>query len=544
VKPTEQQAAIVAVAKTGAHLVIEAGAGTGKTSTLKLLARAKPNDKGVYLAYNRSIATDAAKSFPSTVVCKTAHSFAFASVGRLYSDRLGAPRQPARVTAQLLGINSPLVLGDDVPKLAPQQIARIVMATVDRFCQSADAEIVRRHVPLVAAFEAPAARAALAQEIVPIARRAWEDITHLRGRLRFTHDCYLKIWQLSEPDLRADYVLLDEAQDSNPAVAAVVSGQRAQRILVGDRCQAIYGWRGAVDAMQSFDGQRLYLSQSFRFGPAIADEANKWLGLLDAELRLTGYAAIDSTVQPLGTPDAILCRSNGGTLEHVMGAQSGGRRVALVGGGREWRGYAEAAQQLLRGEPCNHPELVAFSSWAEVQDYVDQDAGGTDLKVIVKLIDKHGPVAILDVTQRLVDENEAQLIVSTAHKAKGREWETVRIADDFREPRPDPQTGEAKIRPEDAMLAYVSITRAQNVLDRDGLAWVDNWVLAPTMRAALVDPTPVNVALALHDYGPGADRPASPPAPGALHAGECRGLCDDTFPDRCLWPEPLPAGVR
>src|SRR5215216_5677207 len=111
------------------------------------------------------------------------------------------------------------------------------------------------------------------------------------GRLRFTHDCYLKLWQLSDPHLPADYVLLDEAQDANPVVAAIVDRQaHAQRILVGDRCQAIYGWRGAIDAMSRFHADhRLCLSQSFRFGPAIASEANKWLQLLDAPLHLRGF---------------------------------------------------------------------------------------------------------------------------------------------------------------------------------------------------------------------------------------------------------------
>lgn len=482
--PTTEQAAIVTAAKAGQHLVVEAGAGTGKTSTLKLLARAKPGQKGVYLAYNKAIAAEAQKSFPTSVVCKTAHSFAFGSVGVLYKHRLDAPRLPARDSARLLGIFEPLALGTDVPTLAPQQVARIVMATVERFCQSADYKIERVHVPLIRSFELPAARAALAKEIVPLARKAWEDITWRNGRLRFTHDCYLKMWQLSDPDLRTDYVLLDEAQDSNPAVSAVVEGQvNAQRILVGDRCQAIYGWRGAVDAMRDFTGNRLFLSQSFRFGPAIAAEANKWLSLLDAQLRLTGYDAIGSRVERLAEQDAILCRSNGGALSQVFNQVAAGRSVALVGGGDDMRRYAEAAQKLLRGQPCDHPELLAFSSWAEVRDYVDQDSGGSDLKVIVALIDKHGPDAIINISRYLVPESQADVTISTAHKSKGREWNRVRIADDFHEPRPN-ELGQVELQADEAMLAYVAVTRAQHVLDREGLSWVDSWVGSAPRRDA------------------------------------------------------------
>ncbi len=69
--------------------------------------------------------------------------------------------------------------------------------------------------------------------------------------------------------------------------------------------------------------------------------------------------------------------------------------------------------------------------------------------------------------------------MSTAHAAKGREWARVRIAADFSEPA-DPEAvdlaGNAlpgKIEPEEARLAYVAVTRAQNQLDLGGLSWIN-----------------------------------------------------------------------
>nr|WP_281199170.1 UvrD-helicase domain-containing protein [Micromonospora pallida] len=365
-------------ARTGDDLTIEAGAGTGKTSTLKMLARDRANRRGAYLAYNKSIATDAAKEFPSSVTCKTAHSFAYGAVGRQYAHRLNGPRIPARQAAIILGLNEPVKLGETM--LAPQQLARLVGETVQRFCYSDDREVQRMHVPLVNGLDRPG-QAELAKYLIPIAQKAWDtDLTQLDGRLRFTHDMYLKMWILADPVIHADYVLLDEAQDSNPAVAGLVSRQPAQRILVGDRAQAIYGWRGATDAMASFDGRRFQLSQSFRFGPAVAAEANKWLSLLETPLRLTGYDRIPSRVGPVDEPDAILCRSNGGAVLRVMDAIDQGRRVALVGGGTDIRRMAEAAQRLQAKLPTDHPELFAFQSWAEVQEYVEHDASGSDLR--------------------------------------------------------------------------------------------------------------------------------------------------------------------
>jgi hypothetical protein len=504
-RPTDEQQAIIDAAATGADLTIEAGAGTGKTSTLKMLATRAGQRRGVYLAYNKAIATDAAKSFPSGVVCRTAHSFAFGAVGRKYAHRLNGPRVPARETAIIMGIREPVKVGEVM--LAPQQLARLATETIQRFCYSADEQITRTHVPLVPGLDRPG-QVELARYLVPVAQRAWDtDLTRPDGQLRFTHDVYLKIWAMSGPQLPGDYVLLDEAQDANPAVAALVEAQQAQRILVGDRCQAIYGWRGAVDAMATFSGQRCQLSQSFRFGEKVAAEANKWLDLLDAPLRLRGYAAIDSRVQPCPVPDAVLCRSNAGAIVRAMDGLAAGRRVALVGGGAEIRRMAEAAERLQAGIPTDHPDLFAFQTWREVQEYVEMDAGGSDLRVFVRLIDKHGAREVMRVCDALVDEQHADVIVSTAHKAKGREWDTVRIAGDFQEP-PKAEGGQAPPVParEECMLAYVAVTRARRVLDRYGLAWVDRYVDGvPGWQPAadpLPDPDPEPEPLVDTPYGP------------------------------------------
>ncbi len=474
--PTPEQAAIVDAAAGGDDLVVEAGAGTGKTSTLKLVAGRLGRQRGVYIAYNKAIQVDAQRSFPSSVLCKTAHSLAYGAVGRQYASRLRGPRIPARETARILGIREPVQLEKDRPPIAPQHLARLVGETLQRFCYSADPRILRRHVPLVNGIDTEPQRAELARYLVPLAQRAWDtEIVPFAGRLRFSHDMYLKIWALGHPQLGADYVLLDEAQDSNPCVADLVTGQMAQRIWVGDRSQAIYGWRGAVDAMGQAPGTRLMLSQSFRFGPAIADEANKWLALLDAPLRLRGFDRIDSEVVDQVAPDAVLCRSNAEAVRQVMSYRMAGARAALVGGGKEIIALAEAADELRTIGATQHAELCMFTRWSEVQDYVEQDSAGSDLKVAVKLIDTYGAAQIVQVLSDLVPEDRSDVVISTAHKAKGREWERVQIADDFREPQATEVNPHPKLPREDAMLAYVSVTRARKVLGREGLKWVDHW---------------------------------------------------------------------
>ena len=510
IQRTDQQQAIIDACASGANLVIEAGAGTGKTSTLRMAAAAMTGRRGLYLAYNTVTAAEARCSFPRNVTCRTAHSLAFSAAGFRYSHRLPgqAARVPAWAVANMLGIGEPLRLGDDL-LLTKGHLARIVMGTVERFCHSADPDISGDHVPDVNGVD-PASFAELTWQIVPYAKRAWLDIQRPDGRLPFKHDHYLKMWQLTGPVIQAEFVMFDEAQDANPVTAAIIHSQRdAQMIAVGDSCQAIYGWRGAIDALATWPAdQRLQLSHSFRFGPAVADEANKWLDMLDAPYRLSGAPSMESTVGAVVNPQVVLCRTNAEALIQARGFLEAGRRVALAGGAEDIRSLAIAALDLQAAGRTSNPELAAFQSWYAVQDFVRTDTAGADLAASVRLIDTYGAAGVLGILARLASEGRAEVTVSTAHGAKGREWERVRIAGDFREPR------HGAVPRADAMLAYVAVTRARRQLDRAGLTWIDGHIgrsanshSTSRKEAAQMEKTPRTEPVVFDEHQAAAPRP-------------------------------------
>ncbi|MGW5207919.1 UvrD-helicase domain-containing protein [Streptomyces griseoincarnatus] len=478
--PTDEQAHAVDTFRAGHHLVLQAGAGTGKTSTLALLA-ASTTRRGRYLAFNKDIARDAAGRFPSTVRCKTAHATAYAALGHRYARRLSSPRQPAWRTGQALGITRPVRIGEH--DLTQRTLSHAVVRTVTRFCYSADRALAHQHVPRLRGLDTPEQHAHLAEVILPFAAKAWTDLQEPEhGVVRFEHDHYLKMWALTGPKIEADFLFLDEAQDTNPVLEHVFAAQRAhaQLVMVGDSAQAIYGWRGARDVMTGFDAAQLTLTRSFRFGPPIAAQANRWLALADAPIRLTGTDTIPAEVGDIACPDAVLCRTNIGAMAEVMRLLGAGHRVALTRGGQQLAALAHAARDLKDGRRTNHPELVLFSSWGELQDYAAYDPAGHDLQPFVDLVDTHGPDAILTAVDELTDESTADVTVSTAHKAKGREWPSVKIADDFPEPKDadqhDPQGRPIRepVSDTDARLAYVAVTRARSRLDLGGLAWIDS----------------------------------------------------------------------
>jgi hypothetical protein len=138
--------------------------------------------------------------------------------------------------------------------------------------------------------------------------------------------------------------------------------------MVGDSAQAIYDWRGARDVMTGFDAMPLTLTRSFRFGPLIAEEANRWPALADAPIRLTGTESIPAHVGDLDCPDAVLCRTNIGAMTEVMRLLGDGHRVALTRGGHTLAALALAAHDLKDGRRTPHPELVLFTSWGELQE--------------------------------------------------------------------------------------------------------------------------------------------------------------------------------
>lgn len=433
--------------------------------------------RGRYLAFNKDIAQDAAARFPSTVQCRTAHATAFAALGHRYADRLNSPRQPAWKTGQSLGILRPVRIADH--EISPRTLSHNVLRTVTRFCHSADSTLTSHHVPRLRGLDAPAAHRQFAELVLPFAAKAWADLQRPdHGIVRFEHDHYLKMWALTSPKIEADFLFLDEAQDTNPVLEQVFTAQRdhAQLVMVGDSAQAIYGWRGATDVMTGFDAEQLTLTRSFRFGPQIADEANRWLALADAPIRLTGTTSVPAEVSSVDHPDAVLCRTNIGAMTEVMRLLGEGHRVALTRGGQQLAQLASAARDMKEGRRTHHPELVLFASWGDLQDYAAYDPAGCDLQPFVDLVDTHGPDAILAAVSDLTEEAHADVTVSTAHKAKGREWPAVRIGNDFPQPK-DPNSGRSaadqapEVNGTDARLAYVAVTRARHQLDLGGLAW-------------------------------------------------------------------------
>ncbi|WP_433673925.1 UvrD-helicase domain-containing protein [Microbacterium gorillae] len=486
--PTPEQHRSIELYLTGQNLVIEALAGTGKTSTLQFIAEVSPHRRGLYAAFNKSVQQDAQRRFArTTVTSKTVHALAFAAFGHPMQHRLNNKRPVMWADkAKILGINDKYMFaptdGARTAALSRQQLVKHATETVNLFLKSAGEDLTAEMVliPPELGTLKPAAASRLQDTILGFARRYWEDLQNPHGGLRYTADAYLKQWQLSQPMLPYDFILFDEAQDADALMVDVLRRQtNTQIVAVGDRNQAIYGWRGAEDAMDAFGGVHTALTMSFRFGQEIADVANEWLDMLGTNpaMRVQGLPGKPASVwNSERVPEAVLTRTNGGALQEAVESQMSGTPTGIAGErkARELRDLAQAAHDLQEKRWTKHPELDSFNTWGEVVAYAESE-DGSDLKPLVDIVEKVGAREVVRVIDSCVPTDQARTVVSTAHVAKGLEWKQVRISDDFRDP--GDRRGVPKPLPaEEARLAYVAVTRAFRHLDRRGFDWVPDYL--------------------------------------------------------------------
>lgn len=482
-KPTEQQQEILDRTADGWSFVVEAGAGTGKTSTIAQAARVSRATNGLYLAYNKAIVEDSKGQLPDSVTSSTAHSLAYRAVGYQYRHVLSQGALQGWQLAKSLGIRK-WASGDC--KLSGPAQASLARRTITHWARGTDLEIGAQHVIIPESITDAEIRDELREIILAHALRLWYRVGNpAQTSLRFDHDWYLKLFSMcgyngAPPVLPYDLVLFDECQDADPVISLIFESQPGcQRLAIGDSNQSIYQWRGARNAIAKFReaGAPMFpLSVSWRFGQIIADEANVWLDQLDAELRLTGNPGIESTIGPIDRNErhTVLSRTNAGVMETVIGAVRAGMPVAMVGCGSEVKSLARGCVKLHEGSESDHPELIGFSSWDDLVNFAgSEECNNPTLRTLVRLSATHGVSGLSTALHSCTTEKEAHVIASTAHKAKGRQWAQVKIGSDFAAVKPKKGVDQKEAERAEMRLSYVAVTRARKRLDTRGLEAIE-----------------------------------------------------------------------
>lgn len=444
---TEEQRAVIE--SDSKVLKINAVAGSGKTTTLLEYAASRPRDRILYLAYNRSVATDLKDKLRTrnlkNVAVSTMHSLAY--------------RHTSSRSLTLEGdINEWRLLDQYVPASERETEDATLYAWLlkDLVIFFLNSDIRALDDTLLSAYRTSAFPSDLAcallnrrgEEMLGIVRTILADMR--AGRLPAVHDFYLKLFQFVPVKLPYDLVMVDEAQDVSPVMLAIVRRQsHLRQVYVGDSFQQIYGFRFAVDSLDFIEGSRYLLTQTFRFGDKFARHLSEQINDAYEILGETASLLIRGTDQEtrfekktVKSPRrvTVIARSNLSLFESVIDRISKNGRNLYFEGGHPGYGFLNSRviglHYLKEGQPAKikDPFIQRFPSFDEVKRFA-QDAQSPALSLAWDLVNRHGN-RLFDfdrmIKERLVDKPQAEAVFTTTHKAKGQEYEDVEmLQDDF-----------------------------------------------------------------------------------------------------------------
>jgi superfamily I DNA/RNA helicase len=467
------------ISSSANKIIINAFAGTGKTSTLVAYSKIFPADKMLYLAYNKTMQIEARKKFPSNVDCLTVHGMAFKTHGKLYKNKLNKTRMQTYIEHY----DQPLSIIKTSLELLHGWFYspfKTIEDAVECFINKSSRMTYQSNINL----------------ILETTKRIWNDMLDINNiTINMEHDGYLKLFQLDPVTIKIyKHILLDEAQDSNPITIDIFRNKISanRKIIVGDVHQAIYQFRGttnALQSLQSYSDATYYITKSFRFGPNIAHIANKVLQQIKLEPRMiTGNSDIRDVV--LYFKDyktavkhtknksnyAVLARSNFSLFEIAfMHLAKEKEYLPIFAGGIERYDLSilEDLIKISKGMRPTQGFLAKFSNIRSVMAYAEE-SGESELSGFCRLINQFGATKVEDNINniKLIERShshERTVILTTAHRSKGLEYDCVVLYNDFnalsdmieKMDCSDEKDINVADLAQEANLLYVALTRAQ-----------------------------------------------------------------------------------
>jgi len=465
-KHTEEQIAIFnCIAQTDDHLIVNAGAGTGKTTTIVESATLLPNGtKAAFLAFNKSIATELAERLPTDVEAKTFHAFGFAAireagvktrvngfkVNNIIKDLLGGDFYAAPLKKLVSLIKGSLIEGND-----RKAINRLIDEYNINFNSEREEEIAIQAIPSILTM--------------------CKTQTHL---IDFDDMIWMPLVN-DYPFPKYDVLFVDEAQDFNESqremISKCVNGGRC--IIVGDRNQAIYGFRGADSNSINLFRKRLEkgsrnitelpLSITWRCPNTVVKEANRYVKEFSApDFAIDGSVVVEAPFLPQRN-DMVLCRYNAPLVSAFYDLISQGKSAYVLGRDMT-KGLITAVQKVSKNNNMGVEEFKQLFEQDFTYNYqrlLNQNKENQAMALedkrdcIMIFVQKATTVGgIIEEIKRVFDgSDKGEIMLSTVHKAKGLEADNVYILATERMPHPFGNKEENNI-------CYVAITRAKKNL--------------------------------------------------------------------------------
>lgn len=479
-----QQNVFTAVETKDSNLLIQAVAGSGKTTTI-IEAMRFATGRSLFMAFNKSIALDIAAKAPFQDV-KTLNALGY------WQWKQNEP------SAQL---NSRKTL-DILKKLMPEQDFKDFGYTLSRVVGLAKNNALGIAVGPPAGGWSPPSPDSLQQTIFQLDPQLfvelidsyqmdipWERLDQCGAwcaealalgltdmeTMDFDDQLYVPAF-LGWDYPGYDTVFVDECQDLSPIQHLMLErlqAKGARIISVGDRHQAIYGFRGALsDSMgllkQRFSMLELPLSISYRCDRAIISEAQLYCPTIESRPGAgPGSVSYRDDEDPLLFSDQlIVCRNNAPLFRAIL------RHYRAKSPCRVLSNFLESFQGFIRGFKTTYTSDLStkLDRWFEKEREAAEKKGFRGK--IAGLLDKYETVSLFckefskteDILHCVKRLGECQFgpTFATVHKAKGLEHESVYILRPDLVPSKYAATPEAK--QQEANLIYVAVTRAKHNL--------------------------------------------------------------------------------
>lgn len=291
-----------------------------------------------------------------------------------------------------------------------------------------------------------------------------------------------------------DWVLVDEAQDTNPtrrALASMVMKRGARLVAVGDPHQAIFGFTGADnDSLQqiadAFGAKELPLTVSYRCPFRVVEHARQWVSHIESHenapegsVSQMPYDELLAHLKPNDCMDpnetAILCRYNKPLvglcfklIREGIPAKIEGRSIGenLIKMAKRWKSIKTVNGLETKIRDYQERE-VAKALKKEQEAKADRITDETEtLLTLIERARAEGKSTIAEMCEIIEDmfadnvAGKGLLTLCSAHKSKGLEWNDVYLLgrEDF---MPSKFARQQWQLDQETNLIYVAVTRAK-----------------------------------------------------------------------------------
>ena len=411
-------------------LAIKSVAGSGKTTTLLELAKIHSKKRILYIAFNKSLIGEI-KDKISKQGIKNLKPCTFDSLMRdTFIAKTGIAPNIIEIKPQTLGYLMDFFEGK--PYRVKNYYAKNYMA----FCNQVRFTDMREYCSRI-----------LGNEKV-LLEKMWEKT--VKHEL-FTFDSLRKINEINHNcrgyiDANYDMIFIDESQDfDNIMLKILLEDTTIPKLFVGDPNQAIYEWRGCINAFDKLPvDQTLTLEfySTFRVGePACSDIAAKF------------------------DKCWMISKSKNETIMEIDGEiQEGQKYVYLF---RNWKNLLRSAQNIERIWINNYEQQVQFIKklheklqFSKLNEEEMNEFSDDLPKFLLKMNARDLEKLLNGISKNIVKREDCEVELFTIHTYKGLESDVVRIFNDI------------DIKKE-INLHYVALTRGMKRIIIDKINRVD-----------------------------------------------------------------------